>query len=166
MEFARLSLAERIERCRSFSTPYRLSDGKKFRLKHVDPDDTGDLTSEDKPQAKEALGLGVEVLAQLQERLYAQDRWAILLIFQAMDAAGKDGAIKHVMSGVNPQGCQVFSFKQLRPLSDRTPSTRPCWKQLMSTAITESRKPGSNKMSRKLTGCWSDCRNWESASTM
>jgi PPK2 family polyphosphate:nucleotide phosphotransferase len=111
MEFARLSLAERIERCRSFSTPYRLSDGKKFRLKHVDPDDTGDLTSEDKPQAKEALGLGVEVLAQLQERLYAQDRWAILLIFQAMDAAGKDGAIKHVMSGVNPQGCQVHSFK-------------------------------------------------------
>ena len=111
MEFAQLSLSERIERCRAFSEPYRLSDGKKFRLKDVDPDDTGELTSEDKPQAKEALAIGTEVLAQLQERLYAQDRWAVLLIFQAMDAAGKDGAIKHVMSGVNPQGCQVHSFK-------------------------------------------------------
>ena len=111
MEFAQLSLSERIERCRAFSEPYRLTDGKKFRLKDVDPDDTGELTSEDKPQAKEALAIGTEVLAQLQERLYAQDRWAVLLIFQAMDAAGKDGAIKHVMSGVNPQGCQVHSFK-------------------------------------------------------
>jgi PPK2 family polyphosphate:nucleotide phosphotransferase len=111
MEFAQLSLSERIERCRAFSEPYRLTDGKKFRLEDVDPDDTGELTSEDKPQAKEALVIGTEVLAQLQERLYAQDRWAVLLIFQAMDAAGKDGAIKHVMSGVNPQGCQVHSFK-------------------------------------------------------
>ena len=115
MEFAQLGLAERIERCRSFSAPYRLGDGKKFRLKDVDPDDTGDLTAEDKPRAKEALALGVELLAELQERLYAQDRWAVLLIFQAMDAAGKDGAIKHVMSGVNPQGCQVHSFKAPSP---------------------------------------------------
>jgi len=111
MEFAKLSLSERIERCRAFSAPYRLTDGKKFCLKEIDPDDTGELTSEDKPQAKEALAVGVEVLAELQERLYAQDCWAVLLIFQAMDAAGKDGAIKHVMSGVNPQGCQVHSFK-------------------------------------------------------
>jgi PPK2 family polyphosphate:nucleotide phosphotransferase len=111
MEFAELSLSEEIERCKAFSAPYRLSEGKKFRLKDVDPGDTGDLTSEHKPQAKEALALGVEVLSQLQERLYAQDRWAVLLVFQAMDAAGKDGAIKHVMSGVNPQGCQVHSFK-------------------------------------------------------
>jgi len=111
MEFAKLSLAERVERCRSFSEPYRLTDGKKFRLKSIDPDDTGELTSEDKPQAQEALAIGTDVLAELQERLYAQDRWAVLLIFQAMDAAGKDGAIKHVMSGVNPQGCQVHSFK-------------------------------------------------------
>jgi PPK2 family polyphosphate:nucleotide phosphotransferase len=111
MEFIQLSLAERIERCRTFSAPYRLTDGKKFRLKEVKPDDTGGLTAEDKPQAKEALALGVEALSQLQERLYAQDRWAVLLIFQAMDAAGKDGAIKHVMSGINPQGCQVHSFK-------------------------------------------------------
>jgi PPK2 family polyphosphate:nucleotide phosphotransferase len=115
MEFAQLGLAERIEKCRSFSAPYRLGDPKKFRLKDVDPDDTGDLTAEDKPRAKEALALGVELLAELQERLYAQDRWAVLLIFQAMDAAGKDGAIKHVMSGVNPQGCQVHSFKAPSP---------------------------------------------------
>jgi PPK2 family polyphosphate:nucleotide phosphotransferase len=111
MDFAQLSLEERCERCRKFSAPYRLTDGKKFRLKDIDPDDTGELTSEDKPQAKEALAGGVEVLSELQERLYAQDRWAVLLIFQAMDAAGKDGAIKHVMSGVNPQGCQVHAFK-------------------------------------------------------
>ncbi len=111
MSFLKLSLAQRIERCREFSAPYRVADGKKFRLKDFDPDDTGELSSEDKPEAKEALAAGVEVLAELQERLYAQDRWAILLIFQAMDAAGKDGAIKHVMSGVNPQGCQVHAYK-------------------------------------------------------
>ena len=67
--------------------------------------------SEDKPRAKEALQTGVEALAELQDMLYGQDRWSLLLIFQAMDAAGKDGTIKHVMSGVNPQGCQVSSFK-------------------------------------------------------
>ncbi len=111
MEFAKLSLLEGIERSRKFAAPYCVADGRKFRLKDVDPGDTGELTSENRPQAKEALAAGVEMLAQLQERLYAQDRWAILLIFQAMDAAGKDGAIKHVMSGVNPQGCQVHSFK-------------------------------------------------------
>ncbi len=94
-----------------FSKPYRVTNGKKFRLKDVDPGDTQDFTSEDKPRAKKALQEGVQALAELQDRLYAQDRWSLLLIFQAMDAAGKDGAIKHVMSGVNPQGCQVFSFK-------------------------------------------------------
>jgi len=93
------------------SRPYRIDDGKHFRLKDVDPDDTGGLTSEDKPRAKEALQTGIEALSALQDMLYAQDRWAVLLIFQAMDAAGKDGAIKHVMSGVNPQGCEVYSFK-------------------------------------------------------
>lgn len=100
-----------IERARKFSRPYRVTDGKKFRLKDVDPTDTGDLKCEDKPKAKEALQIGVETLAALQDVLYAQDRWSVLLIFQAMDAAGKDGTIKHVMSGVNPQGCQVSSFK-------------------------------------------------------
>jgi PPK2 family polyphosphate:nucleotide phosphotransferase len=97
------------------ATPYRVTDGQKFRLKDVDPADTGTLKSEDKPRAKEALQIGVEALAELQDMLYAQDRWAVLLIFQAMDAAGKDGAIKHVMSGVNPQGCEVYSFKSPGP---------------------------------------------------
>ncbi|HEX3144031.1 MAG TPA: polyphosphate kinase 2 family protein, partial [Pyrinomonadaceae bacterium] len=69
------------------------------------------LKAEDRPAVKEALTNGIEVLRELQDKLYAQDRWAVLLIFQALDAAGKDGAIKHVMSGINPQGCQVFSFK-------------------------------------------------------
>jgi PPK2 family polyphosphate:nucleotide phosphotransferase len=100
-----------IKRARRFAKPFRVEHGKRFRLDDVDPGDTLHLTSEDKPAAKRALESGIEVLAELQDRLYAQDRFALLLIFQAMDAAGKDGAIKHVMSGVNPQGCQVYSFK-------------------------------------------------------
>ncbi len=100
-----------IKRARRFAAPYRVTSGRKFRLKDVDPADTAGLDSEDKPRAKEALAMGIALLAELQDMLYAQDRWAVLLIFQAMDAAGKDGAIKHVMSGVNPQGCQVYSFK-------------------------------------------------------
>src|SRR5438034_6626488 len=88
---------------------YRLEDGKDFRLKDYGPADTDGRHS--KQHAEEALQQGVARLAELQDRLYAQDRWAVLLIFQGMDAAGKDGAIKHVMSGVNPQGCDVFSFK-------------------------------------------------------
>src|SRR6516162_6289551 len=103
---------EIIKRARGFAKPFRVTEGKDFRLKDIDPDDTLDFTkAEDKPRAKEALANGVAALAELQDKLYAQDRWAVLLIFQAMDAAGKDGAIKHVMSGVNPQGCQVYSFK-------------------------------------------------------
>src|SRR3982751_5583031 len=100
-----------IKRAGKLAKPFRITNGDKFRLKDVDPGDTLDLKAEDKPRAKEALARGVEVLCGLQDMLYAQDKWAVLLIFQAMDAAGKDGAIKHVMSGVNPQGCQVTSFK-------------------------------------------------------
>jgi len=100
-----------LERARKFPRAYRVTHGKKFRLKDYDPGDTGDMDDEDKPRAQEALQAGVEMLAELQARLYAQDRWAVLLIFQAMDAAGKDSAIKHVMSGINPSGCQVASFK-------------------------------------------------------
>ncbi len=111
-----MELKEIIRRARRFSEPFRITKGKSFRLADVDPDDTLHLNSEDKPRAKEMLHVGVEALAELQEMLYAQDKWAVLLIFQAMDAAGKDGAIKHVMSGVNPQGCEVFSFKA--PTSD------------------------------------------------
>jgi len=102
---------ELIKRAGKLSKPFRISDGKEFRLKHIDPGDTLTYKSEDKLKAKEALQWGVEVLAELQDKLYAQDRWSVLLIFQAMDSAGKDGAIKHVMSGINPQGCQVYSFK-------------------------------------------------------
>ena len=102
---------EIIKRARKLAASFRVTNGQKFRLKDIDPADTLHLDSDDKPQAKEALSTGVELLAEMQNMLYAQDRWAVLLIFQAMDAAGKDGAIKHVMSGVNPQGCQVYSFK-------------------------------------------------------
>ena len=102
---------EFIKRAKKFSKPFRITDGKEFKLRHIDPEDTLGLKSEDKPKAQEALKNGVELLAELQDTLYAQDKWSVLLIFQAMDAAGKDGAIKHVMSGINPQGCQVYSFK-------------------------------------------------------
>ena len=103
---------ELIKNARELVRPFRISKGKDFRLKDVDPDDTLEFTKEaDKPRAKEVLATGVMALAELQDKLYAQDKWAVLLIFQAMDAAGKDGAIKHVMSGINPQGCQVYSFK-------------------------------------------------------
>jgi PPK2 family polyphosphate:nucleotide phosphotransferase len=88
---------------------FLVDSGKHFRLKDFDPADTGHLKS--KEHAAEALQEGVAKTAELQDRLYAQDTWTLLLIFQAMDAAGKDGAIKHVMSGVNPQGCEVHSFK-------------------------------------------------------
>jgi len=108
---------ELITNARDLTRPFRITKGKDFRLKDVDPDDTLDFTKDaDKSRAKEVLAMGVTALAELQDKLYAQDKWAVLLIFQAMDAAGKDGAIKHVMSGTNPQGCQVYSFKS--PSSD------------------------------------------------
>ena len=99
-----------IKKARELAKPFCVI-GDSFRLKDVDPGDTLQFTSEDKQREKEALATGVTLMAKLQDMLYAQGRWAVLLIFQAMDAAGKDSAIKHVMSGVIPQGCQVFSFK-------------------------------------------------------
>ena len=90
---------------------YRIDHGKRFHLKDHDPGDTHGLGSEFKPQAKDLLADGVKELSRLQDILAAQDRWGLLLIFQGMDAAGKDGTIQHVMSGVNPQGVQVWSFK-------------------------------------------------------
>jgi PPK2 family polyphosphate:nucleotide phosphotransferase len=107
---------EIARRARKVVEPFRVAKGKDFRLKDFDPADTLEFTSDDKPRAKEALALGVEALAHYQEKLYADDKRSLLLIFQAMDAAGKDGAIKHVLSGVNPQGCQVHPFKA--PTSD------------------------------------------------
>jgi PPK2 family polyphosphate:nucleotide phosphotransferase len=107
-----MKLDEIIATCRKLAQPYCVTDGDKFRLKNVDPDDTAWLEAEDKPRTQEGLQVGVQAMAELQDMLYAQDRWAVLLIFQAMDAAGKDSAIKHVMSGINPQGCQVVSFRE------------------------------------------------------
>lgn len=99
-----------VDQCRGFSKKYRVDDGKDFKLKDADPADTGSLRKDDKARSEELLAHGRIALSEMQERLYAQDRWSVLLIFQAMDAAGKDSAIKHVMSGINPQGCQVTSF--------------------------------------------------------
>ena len=94
---------------REFAKPFRVEDGGKFRLRDVDPGETGGLKS--RKEAQSWLEAGVARLSEMQEILYAQDQWAVLLIFQGMDAAGKDSAIKHVMSGINPQGCQVYSFQ-------------------------------------------------------
>lgn len=106
-----LSRKELVQRAKDFSKQFRIKDGKDFKLKDYDPAEDGGLGPEDKPLAKQTLQYGVEALSALQEVLYAQDKWGVLIIFQAMDAAGKDGAIRHVMSGVNPQGCQVTSYK-------------------------------------------------------
>jgi PPK2 family polyphosphate:nucleotide phosphotransferase len=94
----------------SLANRYKVTDGRKFKLSDYDPRDDGGLDI-NKGEAKERLEQDVKSLSDLQEKLYAQDRWSVLLIFQAMDAAGKDSAIEHVMSGINPQGCQVHSFK-------------------------------------------------------
>ena len=102
---------EILNRIQKYVHPFRITKGKGFQLKDFDPNDTRGLKLE-KREAAELLQRGTEWLAEEQDILYAQDRWSLLLVFQAMDAAGKDGTIKHVMSGVNPQGCQVFSFKQ------------------------------------------------------
>ncbi|HEU4711672.1 MAG TPA: polyphosphate kinase 2 family protein [Pyrinomonadaceae bacterium] len=100
-----------LKLAKKYSDPFRVTNGNNFRLKQIDPAETLGLKTADKPKAKQALEAGVEMLTDLQDRFYAHNRWALLVIFQAMDAAGKDGAIKHVLSGVNPQGCEVTSFK-------------------------------------------------------
>ncbi|WP_024516104.1 polyphosphate kinase 2 family protein [Bradyrhizobium sp. Tv2a-2] len=102
---------EILDQIQHYIHPFRVTNGKGFQLKDFDPDDTRGLKME-KGEAAELLQRGTQWLAEEQDMLYAQDRWSLLLVFQAMDAAGKDSTIKHVMSGVNPQGCQVVSFKQ------------------------------------------------------
>jgi PPK2 family polyphosphate:nucleotide phosphotransferase len=102
-----------MKKSKDLIKPFRIEHGRHFRLKDHDPGHTAGVRS--KAEAERLLKEGVEKLADLQDRLYAQDSWALLLVFQAMDAAGKDGVIKHVMSGVNPQGCQVYSFKAPSP---------------------------------------------------
>jgi PPK2 family polyphosphate:nucleotide phosphotransferase len=100
---------KQIKECVRLSEPYRITKGEKFRLKDFETDDTGGV--KDKEQSEKIIADRIGLLSSLQEKLYAQDHWAVLLMFQAMDAAGKDGVIKHVMSGINPQGCDVYSFK-------------------------------------------------------
>jgi PPK2 family polyphosphate:nucleotide phosphotransferase len=94
-----------------FVKPYRIEHGRGFRLKDIDPEDSAGISSDRKEEAAALLAEGVKRMGALQDKLYAQDRWSLLLIFQALDAAGKDSVIKQVLSGINPQGCQIFSFK-------------------------------------------------------
>lgn len=101
-----------LQRVQELIAPYRVTRGNEFRLKNIDPGDTARFKSADKAAARKLLAHGVDWLAEQQAMLYAQDHWAVLLVFQAMDAAGKDSTIKHVTSGINPQGCQVAAFKQ------------------------------------------------------
>lgn len=110
-ELSTLSKKELVKKAENFSKQYCVGNGDGFKLGDYETKASFNLGEEGKPLVKETLQLGVDVLAAMQDILYAQDKWSILIIFQAMDAAGKDGAIKHVMSGVNPQGCQVSSFK-------------------------------------------------------
>ncbi|GAA0880304.1 polyphosphate kinase 2 family protein [Algoriphagus jejuensis] len=107
----KMSDSELIKRAKKISNRYCVGNGKDFKLKDFSTDPKKTFGPEDKPIFKEALQQGVDILAELQEVLYAQDKWSVLVVFQAMDAAGKDGAIKHVLSGINPQGCHVTSFK-------------------------------------------------------
>jgi PPK2 family polyphosphate:nucleotide phosphotransferase len=104
-----MKIKKLVKEAAEIAEPLRIANGKDFRLKDYDPADTYGM--KDKEKALKALERGVKLISHLQEKLYAQDQWAVLLIFQAMDAAGKDGAIKHVMSGINPEGCEVTSFK-------------------------------------------------------
>lgn len=110
-DLSNVSKKELFKRAKNFSKQYCVGKGDGFRLKDYETRASLNLGPEGKPLVSETLQIGVDALAAMQDILYAQDKWSLLLIFQAMDAAGKDGAIKHVMSGVNPQGCQVSSFK-------------------------------------------------------
>ncbi len=111
LDLSKLSKKSIIDRAKKFSKQYCVGNGNDFRLKDYETKASFNLGSEEKSQVKDTLEIGVNALAAMQDILYAQDKWSLLIIFQAMDAAGKDGAIKHVMSGINPQGCQVSSFK-------------------------------------------------------
>jgi len=106
-----LSRKEFLSRVKKVSKPYRVTSDKKFKLKDFPTDGSSEVTKVEKQFAQHALQLEVQAMAEMQDKMYAQNKWSLLVIFQAMDAAGKDGAIKHVMSGINPQGCEVTAFK-------------------------------------------------------
>lgn len=110
-ELTEIGKKELIARAKKLSKKFRITGDKKFKLKDYPTSGDFDLGKVEKQASEQVLQMGVESLAEMQDKLYAQDKWSLLVIFQAMDAAGKDGAIKHVMSGINPQGCQVTSFK-------------------------------------------------------
>jgi PPK2 family polyphosphate:nucleotide phosphotransferase len=111
IESENTSRKEQIKRAKKIAKRYCAGKGDNFRLRDYPTDDFPNLNNQEKQDTEEMLKLDVQLLAKLQDILYAQDKWALLVVFQAMDAAGKDGAIKHVMSGLNPQGCHVTSFK-------------------------------------------------------
>ena len=104
-------MARRKIATNGLSDRYRVSDGRRFRLASIAPDDTGPFVAANRKEAKRQLGEHIARIDRLQEKLYAQNQWALLLVFQAMDAAGKDSVIENVLSGINPQGCEVHSFK-------------------------------------------------------
>ena len=110
-EIAAMNSKEFLALADKFSGKYRVTGEEEFRLKDFSHDADDEFEAEGNKHAREVLELGVEILSEMQDKLYAQDKWSLLVIFQAMDAAGKDGAIKHVMSGINPQGCEVTAFK-------------------------------------------------------
>ena len=145
----RMPREEVLDFLQKYVTRYRITEGKGFRLKDFDPGDTCGLQIE-KAEAADLLQAGTAWLAEEQDMLYAQDRWSLLLVFQAMDAAGKDGTIKHVMSGVNPQGCQVFSFKQpsLEELDHdfmwRSPDACPSVAASASSTVRTTRRSSSS----------------------
>lgn len=114
-ELSEMNSKEFASRAKKLAKQYIVTSDKKFKLKDFPSHVNTDLAKEEKPVSEHVLQLGVQALAEMQDKLYAQDRWSLLVIFQAMDAAGKDGAIKHVMSGINPQGCEVTSFKSPSP---------------------------------------------------
>jgi polyphosphate kinase 2 (PPK2 family) len=127
---------EILDLTQKYTQPFCITKGKGFKLKNYHPGDTCGLKLR-KGEASDLLQQGTEWLAQEQDMLYAQDRWSLLLLFQAMDAAGKDSAIKHVMSGVNPQGCQVFSFKQPWSRTEASDGLRP-FSELVTSRLTTS----------------------------
>ena len=110
-ELTEINKKELITRAKKLSKRFRVTSDKKFNLKNYPTSGDFDLGKDEKEVSEKVLQMGVDALAEMQDKLYAQDKWSLLVIFQAMDAAGKDGAIKHVMSGINPQGCEVTSYK-------------------------------------------------------
>ena len=146
---------EARDQIQKYVHPFRITKGQGFQVKDFDPADTCGLKL-DKGEAAELLAKGTAWLAEEQEILYAQDRWSLLLVFQAMDAAGKDGTIKHVMSGINPQGCQVFSFNPSTLLIEESSISLGLIQSLREQSINVTTyKPDTDKRAR-LIAHWNE----------